>query len=276
MSGPIQFFLTQGSTGPEVASLIEDLRALGLEISLGDYFTDQVESALKVFQQSYHDYSGIPLKIDGKLDLLTAMALDTALGRSRNKPYFDDDDFPPMSAGGCVSARRAALIAHEEYSRASGEHGGNNLGPDIMRYQAGVSQIASSWSTQFATWCYREAGSGFVAELGAPQSGRELVHAAQAQGWMQDRLGAGLLPGDMLVWYAGEPSITNHPHWRGHVGIVWSFKGTNVVSLEGDRGPYPSLVRPYSHNSASFVRSTTDDRFKEGVGVIRFPARNLV
>jgi hypothetical protein len=269
MKEPMEFCLTQGCSGPEIAMLIDDLRALGLDVPVGSEFTVQVASALKVFQQSQHDLSGKPLKIDGRLGSLTAIALDQARGVYRRQPRFDEDDLPPMSLGGSHVARRAAAIAMAEYMRASGEHGGDNRGPDVERYRASAASQGASWSVQFAIWCYQEAYGVDQSTLGIAIDATSFIETARATGLLLPRLGAGLLPGDIVVWHHSEPSLTPHPRWRGHAGIVLSYQAGNILLIEGDRGPYPSLVRPYRHKSKNLVCGPNDDRFREGISVIR-------
>jgi hypothetical protein len=265
----MEFCLTQGSSGPEIGMLIDDLRALGFGLEPGEHFNAQVTSALKLFQQSYHDHNGTPLKIDGRLGTSTAIALDQARGRGKRHVDFDEDDLPPMSEGGSLFARRAALIAFAEYMRASGEQGGNNLGSDVVRYQAGSSPSGAAWSTQFAAWCFQEACDPEISPFGFPQSAQSLVNAAWSRDKLRTQLKDGLLPGDIVVWHFEDPSLPQSGHWQGHVGIVWSYKDGNLVTLEGDRGPYPSLVRPFCHKIKNLVQSATDGHFRDGIVVIR-------
>jgi CHAP domain len=264
----MEFCLTQGCSGPEIGMLIDDLRALGFGIAPGEYFNAQVASALKIFQQSYHDHAGVPLRIDGRLGTSTALALDQARGRGKKHCYFDDD-LPPLSEGGSLLARRVALIALAEFMRASGEQGGNNLGADVARYQAGLSPGGTSWSTQFAAWCFQEACDPEISPFGFPQSAQSLINAAWSKDQIEHQLKDGLLPGDLIVWHFEDPSVAKSAQWRGHVGIVWSYEDGNIVTLEGDRGAYPSLVRPFRHKAKNLVQSATDGHFRDGIVIIR-------
>jgi hypothetical protein len=267
----MEFCLMQGSSGPEIGMLIRDLRALGFAIPVGDHFTDQVASALKVFQQAYHEPKGVPLKIDGRLTAATAIALDIARGRRSKAVSINEIDLPPMSEGGSIIARRAALIAVAEYMRASGEQGGNNLGPDVTRFKGNDHEVGAGWSAQFAAFCYREACEPDMSPLGNPKDAQGLVDLAWSKNWLRPDIGDGLQPGDLIVWYFDDPEIKSHLHWRGHVGIVWSYKDGQITTLEGDRGPYPSLVRPFVHHRKNLIRSTIDSQFKKGIGLIRLP-----
>jgi hypothetical protein len=264
----MEFCLSQGSAGPEIGMLIENLRVLGFNIEPGTDFTPQVAAALKMFQQSSHDHLGNPLKIDGRLGASTALALDNARGRARKSSCFDESDLPPMPDGGSTFARRAALIALAEYMRASGEQGGDNAGPDIARYKT-TTQRGTAWSVDFATYCYREAYAPNWSPFGTSHDTQSLIEAAQAKGWLLPNVYSSLLPGDLIIWHFLEPGLATQGNWRGQVGVVWSCEDGNIITLEGDRGPYPSLVRPYHHKIKNLVRAATDGQLRDCITIIR-------
>lgn len=265
----MHFCLKQGSTGPEIGMLVENLRILGFDLEPGTCFTRQVSGALAVFQQSYHDQTGLPLKLDGCLSMSTALALDRARGRARQKFSFDEREIAPMSEGGNLIARRAALIAMAEYMRACGEQGGDNMGPDIERYSAAPRKKKAGWTIDFVAYGYREAFGNDQSPFGNAHDTTTLLAAAQSQGWIVPSIEGGLLPGDLIIWHFFEPSLPPHPFWQGQAGIVWSYDATNIITFEGDRGPYPSLVRPYRHNAKDLVRVATNGQLRDGISVVR-------
>ena len=265
------FCLSEGSKGPEIGLLIDNLRGLGLEVSRGTDFTPEVSGALKMFQQSHHDHTGTPLKIDGRLWACTAHAIDCALSKSRKAAFFKEFDLPQMSLGGSIIARQAALVAHGEYLRACGEQGGNNLGPDVGLYHSDFTRMGKAWSCSFATWCFAEAGTPEDDKLGRPHDAQTLMEIARSKNYDVTDIGEGLLPGDLVVWYFNEPSLRTHPNWGGHVGIVWSYQDGNIITLEGDRGRYPSLVRPYRHKHSTLCQRPTAHQLRDGIGIIRVP-----
>jgi CHAP domain len=262
--------LGHGDSGQEVALLVDDLRAIGLSLPRGDRFSEQVAAALKVFQQSHHDHWGEPLKIDGRLDPLTALALDVARGRAHVRQRFSDGELPRMSIGGSTIARQAATIAASEYMRGSGEQGGDNLGADILRYNGSTAQTGLGWSTHFAIWCYKKAVAHAYSPLGNANNSRDLYDQSAKKDWTLSDLSQGLLPGDLVVWKHAQMCETSPDIWGGHVGIVWHVADRIVTTLEGNRGSYPSLVRPYRHNSFELCHPLTG-QLPADVGIIRVP-----
>jgi hypothetical protein len=265
----MEFCLTQGSIGPEIGMLIDDLRALGLPLERGVIFTAQVVGALKMFQQSHHDHLGKPLKIDGRLGTSTALALDAAQGRARRKVRFNDTDLPPMSQIGSASARRVTLVALAEYMSGCGEQGGDNVGPDIARYQCDPRATKSGWSVDFALHCLRETFGPESLPHSTTNHAQDLLDVAKANGWTLPIIDGTLLPGDLIVWHYQEPSFPRHPDWTGQVGIVWSCEEGNIITLEGNRGPYPSLVRPFYHKLASLLKPASNSALRDSITIVR-------
>jgi CHAP domain len=263
--------LGQGDCGQEIALLIDDLRAIGLSLTRGDKFNEQVAAALKVFQQSHHDHWGEALRIDGRLDPLTALALDVARGRAHVRQRFSDGELPVMTDGGSALARQAATMAAGEFMRGSGEQGGDNLGADILRYQGDPNQKGLGWSTHFAIWCYKKAVAHAYSPLGNANNSRDLYEESAKKGWTLTDLNQGLLPGDLVVWKHVQLCETSPNIWGGHVGIVWHVDDGVITTLEGNRGSYPSLVRPYRHNSFDLCHPPTTGQLKADIGVIRVP-----
>lgn len=265
----MEFCLSQGSNGPEIGMLIDNLRILGFDLDEGNQFSDEVAGALRMFQQSYHDQLGRPLKIDGRLGTATALALDRARNRSRHTTSFDDDNLPAMSQGGGVLARRAASIGYDEFTRACGEQGGDNLGPDITRYQGAMSLRGAGWSVDFAAHCYREAYGAEPSPFGHAHTTQDLIEAGEGKGWLLSDVNGGFRAGDLIVWDYVHPRLAEHRRWRGQVGIVWRDQEGTVTTLEGDRGPYPSLVRPYRHKPTGLLRAATNGQLRNGISVLR-------
>lgn len=265
----MEFCLSQGSQGPEIGMLVDNLRILGFDLDIGTYFSDEVAGALRMFQQSYHDHLGRPLKIDGRLGTATALALDRARDRSRKTTTFDDSNLQAMSQRGSALARRAASVGYDEYMRACGEQGGDNLGPDIARYQGISSQRGAGWSVDFAAYCYREAFGPNLSPFGFAHTAQDLIEKSEAKGWLLSDVAGGFFPGDLVVWDYVHPRLRDHLRWRGQVGIVWNDHEGTIITLEGDRGPYPSLVRPYRHKVNGLLRTATNGQLRNGIAVLR-------
>jgi CHAP domain len=265
----MELCLSQGSQGAEIGLLIDDLRALGFALEEGDHFTAHVSGALKVFQQSSHDHLGTPLRVHGRLDTSTAIALDIARGRQRKRGVYHDLDLEPMAQGGSQLARRTALVALGEYRRASSEQGGDNLGPDIERFRGGTHRTGTGWSVDFVAYCLREACDPKCSSFDNTHEADGFLAASRAKGWLLPSLCGNFLPGDIIVWHVDEPGLLSNPKWHGHVGIVWSHLDGHIMTLEGDRGPYPSLVRPYRHSLRSLMAPASDSQLRENIAVVR-------
>lgn len=265
----MEFCLSQGSNGPEIRMLIDNLRILDFDLEMSSQFSDEVAGALRMFQQSYHDHQGRPLKIDGRLGTETALALDRARDRSRYNTSFDDSNLQAMSQGGSAVACRAASVGYDEYMRACGEQGGDGLGPDVTRYQGATSRRGAGWSVDFVAYCYREAFGPNLSPFGDAHKTRDLIEVGEGKGWLLSDVASGFRPGDLIVWDYVHPKLCEHPRWRGQVGIVWRDHEGTVTALEGDRGPYPSLVRPYRHKVSNLLRAATNGKIRNGIAVIR-------
>jgi hypothetical protein len=249
--------------------LVDDLRAMGFDLPAGDDFTPAVASALRVFQQSQVDHKGMPLRVNGKLNCPTAMAIDYARGRVRTPIRFEDQDVPPMAKGGSDIARRAAFIAYAEYMRASGEQGGNNLGPDVARFQGLASPTQKAWSLDFVVFCFQEAGFFDFEPLTKPRDLRQFMDRAHELGFVKTHVQGNLQAGDLLIWYHEDRDLASHPLWHGQAGIVWACENDRVTTIEGDRGGYPALVRPFQHRLEELFIKRDRNQLREGICLIR-------
>lgn len=158
-------------------------------------------------------------------------------------------------------------FAERELGR--GEDGGNNAGPDIWRYRRGVRQ-RGSWCAVFLLWCLEES-----MHPGLPDACWLTPRAADPFNrfdWRRRRIaGAKLLTrrvgeagvfvdpgdtlrrGDLVCWHRPRNGVIT---WRGHVGIVHAYDALNdaLVTIEGNRGPYPSRVDWYRYSAGSWRR----------------------
>ena len=77
------------------------------------------------------------------------------------------------------------------------------------------------------------------------------------------------LPGDLIVWRRVDPADPTSA-WKGHVGLVYGFVDGNLWTIEGNRGSYPSQVKPFRYSWSDLVQST-GDKFKGVYGLSRHP-----
>lgn len=258
-----------GSTGPEVAALVADLRQLGFGLPASATYDLVVKKSVEAFQVSHVDASGLPLLVDGKVGMNTRWALDAALGIK--PPATVEFGVPPVPAGLGSAAGRAALdVALAERAAGHGEVGGDNLGQYVQRYLDGKAPMGSSWCAGFVSHCFRQALGhdavfGYIVGAQALHNRmRQLGHAYSAS------LGNPPLPGDIIVWRRADPSDPES-YWKGHVGIVHSFANGMLWTVEGNRGSYPSKVNVFQYSWSSLVTSATNDKFKGLYGLSRHP-----
>ena len=63
--------------------------------------------------------------------------------------------------------------------------------------------------------------------------------------------------GDLIFFWRG--SIDS---WMGHMGFIFSRKGTNIITIEGNKGKFPSVVAKYAY---------TFGRITDLLGYVRVP-----
>jgi peptidoglycan hydrolase-like protein with peptidoglycan-binding domain len=259
-----------GDQGSAVADLIDDLRALGFALAAGQVYSLEVKRSVEAFQSPNVDSSGRPLVVDGKVGPHTRWAIDRALGRVQVQAA-TGLELPPVPAGGSASGRAALEVAMAEASAGRGEQGSDNHGPDVRRYLAGEGNEGDSWCAGFVSYCFREAlghNAVFGYRVGAQsvhQRMKALGHAYQAS------LANPPLPGDIITWRRVDPADPVGSAWKGHVGIVHGFQNGILWTVEGNRGNYPSLVKPFNYSWSAVVASETNDRFKGLFGLSRHP-----
>jgi hypothetical protein len=127
--------------------------------------------------------------------------------------------------------------AREELGR--GESGANNAGPDVVRFRGGIDD-GGAWCADFVSHCLERS----AARLGVDVTGLRSRGAKR----LYRRLGKlgsfETVPtvGDVACWHRGAQGAGT-----GHVGIVIAVDGVSFVTIEGNRGGFPSLVREYQH-----------------------------
>jgi hypothetical protein len=237
--------LKLGLAGVQVLQLINDLKGAGFEAegNNGNVFTSAVKLAVMAFQSANIGPNFQPLKVDGEVGPLTQWALDVALGRKQLP------DFPPAPAPADTGKPatvsdigwNALKIARREVGK--GEKGGDNKGADVMRYHAVTgAPEGASWCASFVSYCFKEGNPGnmpYQATAGA----RETLKRFKDKGWTYlARVANPPEPGDIIVFWRGTKT-----GWMGHIGIVEAYEDGLVKTIEGNRGPFPSLVRRYTY-----------------------------
>jgi len=234
--------LQSGDKGPDVLQLTNDLVTLGLLASPGTIFNADVASAVKKFQAQNLDPRGTPLVIDGEVGPLTKYALDVVLGRRAQAAPAAPPAPVRVFSGGSKSGNAALEVAIAEMDRGAGEQGGDNLGPDVQKYLNGLAPAGSSWCAGFVSYCFANSTAGipFKYSVGA----QDILGQFKKKGWIYT---ASVThppePGDIIVF----TRATKQEPWLGHIGLVNSYADGIVTTIEGNRGPYPSMVTTFTY-----------------------------
>ncbi len=132
------------------------------------------------------------------------------------------------------------VVARRELGH--GEEGGNNCGPDVVRYRRGVND-KGSWCAAFVSYAWEEAAAetGLYLPFKRSHGAQRLYKAIRAVG---HEVSAVPRIGACVCWERPEAGA-----WAGHVGIVVGFDATSntLVTVEGNRGRFPSRVAEFTY-----------------------------
>jgi len=231
--------LSVGSSGAEVRELTQLLADRGhLELATSE-FTQEVKAAVLEFQARHVDARGQPLVVDGKVGPLTWWALR----HPDNSDLLVKD--PPaaslvMPPGGTAAGRAALQAAIEEMRAGACESGANNSGPWVEKYLNGLAPTPANWCAGFVSWCYSHAPGGcpFRYSLGA----RDVREQFRRRGWTYDVEHRTPQPGDIVVWWRGQPE-----GWQGHIGLVHHAADGILYTIEGNKGGFPAPVATFDY-----------------------------
>lgn len=118
-----------------------------------------------------------------------------------------------------------------ELNARAGEIGGNNCGPFVRKYLAGLAAEGNPWCAGFVSFCFDQAPGGipFSYSVGA----RDILRQFKQKGWAhQPGSDYSPLPGDVVVWWREQPTST-----RGHIGIVHQLTNGFLYTMEGNKSP---------------------------------------
>jgi hypothetical protein len=229
----------------EVLQLINDLTSIGFKPSStnGNMFTSAVKSAVMAFQSQNIGPNLLPLKVDGQVGPLTRWALDVALGKIQMPaiPALPSPGNNAKPAGVSQVAWNALQVARQELG--NGETTGDNRGPAVKKYHAvGGANEGDSWCASFVSFCFDTGNPGkmpYKATAGA----RDTLAKFKAKGWTYTAsVDNPPQPGDILVFWRGSKT-----GWMGHIGIVEAYENGIVTTIEGNKGPFKSVVRRYTY-----------------------------
>lgn len=246
--------LNRGAVGEAVKTLIEDLTKLGYAPDglPGANYNADVAKAVLAFQSQHIGPNEIPLVLDGEVGPLTQWAIELALSRMKAPALPARTPALPSGAprAGSKTGWNALQIAKRELARGVGEQGGDNAGPDVMRYHAVTGAAkGDSWCASFVAYCF-VTGNGGKAPYQPTAGARETLTRFKAKGWdFAASVSNPPAAGDIIVWYRDPRS-----GWKGHIGIVSDYRDGIVSTIEGNRGPYPSKVAAFSYTLGQIDR----------------------
>ena len=141
---------------------------------------------------------------------------------------------PPKLNPGSPLGFAALEVAVEELGR--GEAGGNNYGPDVVRYRRGIDD-GGPWCADFVSWCFLEGAKrlGLTVQFRVSRSARRLCARIARAGFVVTTP----RPGDVFLLSRGLAGSR-----KGHTGFVEHLQpdGATFTTIEGNRGAYPSKV----------------------------------
>ena len=218
-------------------------------MSAEDYTQRQLDrGALEVFdlvELVRHFQRANGLEVDGKPGPLTLKAL-------RPEPLPAEPEPSPLG----LVASAAAL---QDYQAGRGEEGGNNSGAwiefELMgKAYDGDTDDDGPWCA-FAVSHWIRSACDFLDVVnplatekrpdGRHGLARRVWKLARQAGRPVDLKAEIAAPGDVICWSRGSKK------WQGHVGLVCSVSpdGRDLVTWEGNTGPYPSRVARKVHKN---------------------------
>jgi hypothetical protein len=228
-----------GSRGKEVRRLTQLLVDRGHLKGATSQFGKGVKVAVLRFQAGHVDSRGHPLVADGVVGPLTWWALEhpdnTAL--LSTPPPAEALQIPP---GGTPAGRAALKAAISEMQAGAREIGADNSGSWVDKYLNRVVATPNNWCAGFVSWCCSQIPGGipFRYSVGA----RDIREQFQKRGWGYDSRQRTPEPGDIIVWWRGQPD-----GWMGHIGFVHHVADGILFTIEGNKGGFPAPVRQFNY-----------------------------
>lgn len=245
--------LKKGMVGADVKALVADLKAAGFPpAGKPTEYDSNVEKAVKAFQSRSIGPDGLPLVVDGQAGPLTRFALDVTLKR-KNGPILLSLPIPAIGSrpgNASKTGWNALNIAKRELAAGAGETGGDNRGPDVMRYHAITGgKAGESWCASFVAYCFKEGNPGAM-PYEATKGARATLKRFKDKGWdYKADFDNPPQAGDIIVWWRNKIES-----WEGHIGIVSGYSDGIVHTIEGNRGDYPSKVSAFHYKLGKINR----------------------
>ena len=158
-------------------------------------------------------------------------------------------------------SEKILVVAIQEMEAGAGEIGANNSGPWVAKYLNGIVEPPANWCSGFICWCIDEAFSIIknYAKLNVLEkwpwipkytlSARNLFSQFVAINAIRegDEIPE---PGDLIFFWRENPGS-----WMGHVGIVKELNGMELITIEGNKGNFPAMVRQYKYQNRKTIKT---------------------
>ena len=203
-----------------VAAIAVQLKARGYPPPAGTAYDAGLASLVKLFQSQHVDAAGRPLRVDGKVGLLTWGALFGA------EPVAT----VPTGLAGAALGNAISQIGVMESPP------GSNRGPMVDQYLKAVGAPPGSfWCMAFVNWCFQQAAKDQAKDDGFPKT------AGCIDAWNRVK---GASPGCIVTraQAIADPSlvrpgfvfILDHGGGHGHTGFVKQGVGGALRTIEGN------------------------------------------
>jgi len=137
-------------------------------------------------------------------------------------------------------------IARQERDAGAGEVGENNAGPWIEMYVGDMAEPPVNWCCAFVCWCIMQgvivSYKGDIPKWIPEEtlSVRNLLNQFREHKKLVEQP----QPGDIIFFWREDPKS-----WLGHVGIIEKVTGMEIITIEGNKGKFPSKVQNYKYTN---------------------------
>ena len=138
-----------------------------------------------------------------------------------------------------------------------GEEGKNNSGIFIENCLWGLAEPPANWCAGFVCLCYYKAtptfneskenfkptSFPFAYTLSARSLMNEFRNSTRKLSFIEPDTIEKLEPGDLIFFWRGDKNS-----WMGHVGIIEEIDNKFILTIEGNKGKFPSVVARYYYH----------------------------
>ncbi len=229
MKYPGYFVKTGEAQAPVVRAVQRKLNTLGCgPIPETGRFDKETRSGVKLFQARSTDLDGRPLRIDGVVGPLTWAAL---FGKE-TVPSISDATTPLIATTLRVASREVGVLEDPP---------GTNRGERVDEYLRSVELDPAKgpvggypWCAAFVYWCFGRSAKKHDIENPAVKTAGVMNHWKSAEERGAKRILTEEVLKDIRLLKPGLIFIISTGGWKGHTGLVESYEGGKLVTIEGN------------------------------------------